>query len=100
MDERRNLSKGQQAMAMAMVYPDAQRGGKREKGSSLVSKHNFSSARLSHARTVLRSSPPLAQQVIAGKKSLDEAMTVVRQYEHHAATTPRRIYRKRSGSPP
>jgi hypothetical protein len=65
MDERRNLSKGQQAMAMALIYPEGQQG-RGKKGSETKP---FSKARLSLARTVLRYSTPLAQEVMSGTGS-------------------------------
>ncbi len=60
---RRNLTKGQQAMALAMVYPDPEKGGRGE--NSLLSK-GFSLARLSQARTVLRYSRKLAEGKLDG----------------------------------
>jgi hypothetical protein len=81
-----------------MVYPDAERGGKREKGASRLILPAFSRMYLSDARSVLHYSVPLAQEVRSGKTALNDAMEVVRQYEHHAATTPLRICRKGSES--
>jgi hypothetical protein len=54
------MSKGQQAMALAMIYPEpekAHRGKSSEQAKLLLSK-SFSGARLSQARTVLRLSKP------------------------------------------
>jgi len=48
--ERRNLSKGQQAMAFAFMYPP-EKGGR---GKKAVVTTGFSRERLSWARTVLR----------------------------------------------
>jgi hypothetical protein len=78
-----------------MVYSEPPKGG-RGKNSSL--KLEFSGQRLSFARIVLRYSTPLAREVMSGKTALNDAVEVVRQYEHHAATTPLRICRKGSGS--
>jgi hypothetical protein len=70
---RRHLTKGACAMLTAMMYPQALHGGARKKGSSLETKHeNFSAARLSQARTVLRYLPETAKAVLTGKP-LDEA---------------------------
>ncbi len=52
---RRNLTKGQQAMLLAMMYPEGQKGKK-----VVYEINNFSRARLSQARTVLRNSSKLA----------------------------------------
>ena len=52
---RRHLTKGQQAMALAMIYPEGR------KGKQVVPKQdNFSRQRLSDARSVLRNAPKLA----------------------------------------
>jgi hypothetical protein len=80
--ERRSLSKGQKAMAVAMIYPDADKRGRGQKG---VAKTEFSSdfsvKRLAQARSVLRYSRPLADEVITGTTALDEAVKIVRQQE-------------------
>jgi hypothetical protein len=62
---RRHLLKGQQAMAVAMLYPEAEtpfdRGKKGGRGkTSSEPQQLFSPALLSHARTVLRWSRELA----------------------------------------
>ena len=73
---RRHMSKGQQAMAVAMVYPEPEKTthGKKSKTKLLLeTKTNFSGARLSQARTVLACSTDLARAVLAGTKALDAA---------------------------
>jgi ParB-like nuclease domain len=73
---RRHMSKGQQAMAVAMVYPEPEKTthGKKSKTKLLLeTKTNFSGARLSQARTVLACSTDLARAVLAGTKALDPA---------------------------
>jgi hypothetical protein len=96
---RRSLTKGQQAMARAMVYPEAERGGKREKGSSLFSEHDFSRARLSQARTVLRCSPSLAQKVAKGITSLDDALEIARQQDESVKAQEANLQRLRKFAP-
>jgi hypothetical protein len=56
---RRNLTKGQKAMALAMVYPEQH--SKKSKESL-----PFSKMRLSQARSVLRHSRDLAESVVKG----------------------------------
>ena len=73
--ERRNLSKGQQAMALAMIYPEPSKGG-RGKKNHLETK-GFSAARLSQARSVLRHSRALAEDVMMGRKVFDGALAIV-----------------------
>src|SRR4029079_18764487 len=69
---RRHLTKGQRAMALAMIYPKAEKGG-RGKQTNVLETKEFSAARLSQARTVFRYGPEdLAPGVMAGK-SLDDA---------------------------
>ena len=73
---RRHMSKGQQAMAVAMVYPEPEKTthGKKSKTKLLLeTKTNFSGARLSQARTVIACSTDLALAVLAGTKALDAA---------------------------
>jgi hypothetical protein len=67
---RRHLTKGQRAMAVAKIYPKPEKGG-RGKNSSVAKE--FSGERLSLARAVLRHAPDLAEQVINGSLSLDNA---------------------------
>jgi hypothetical protein len=71
------VTKGQQAMALAMIYPELKRGMHSEfrNGTGEVSK-----ARLSYARFVLRVGPDdLAPAVLASSKTLDDALTEARQ---------------------
>jgi ParB-like chromosome segregation protein Spo0J len=77
--ERRDITKGQRAMAHALLYPEAKHGGTRKKGSSLENKlENVSAARLSQARQVLRHSPELALAVRDGIVPLDEALKKIK----------------------
>ena len=64
---RRDLNKSQKAMATAMLYPEPEVGGKREKGRPRT---GVSIERLQRARIVLREAPDLAPGVLAGA-SLD-----------------------------
>jgi hypothetical protein len=63
------MTAAQRAMATAMIYPKADKGGRGRKANEIV---GFSSQRLSYARTVVHL-PVIAQAVLAGSKSLDEA---------------------------
>jgi hypothetical protein len=64
------MTAAQRAMATAMIYPKAEKGGRGKKATDTV---GFSSQRLSYARTVLAHSPVIAQAVLAGSKFLDAA---------------------------
>jgi hypothetical protein len=72
---RRNLTKGQQAMALAMVYPEPEKGGR---GKNIAARKTqetlgFTSERLRQARKVLRTSPALGKEVLLGQRTLDQA---------------------------
>lgn len=68
---RRHLSKAQRAMAVAMVYPEPEKGGRGKKSSR--TEEFTSAAHISRARTVLRHSRSLAEAVLVGGKSLSDA---------------------------
>jgi ParB-like nuclease domain len=68
---RRNLSKGQQAMALAMIYPDGKQGVK----SLNISRSE--QVLLSQARTILRHSTELAQDVLRRGTHFDVALKTV-----------------------
>lgn len=79
---RRNLSKGQQAMALAMIYPEPEKGGRgRVKERVEESSTFFSTKLLQQARLILRSSSDLAQDVLHGRKAFDVALSEVRAAE-------------------
>lgn len=78
---RRNLTKGQQAMAMAMIYPEPAKLRRKGSGSLETEGPKFSSARLSQARAVLRHSRALAEDVIAARIPFDEALKRVQDSE-------------------
>ena len=76
--KRRNLTKGQQAMALAMIYPEAEKGrGKNAAVRKAVATTGFSLDRLTRARQVLAFSLPLADSVFNVIDTLDEALRKV-----------------------
>jgi hypothetical protein len=75
---RRNLSKGQQAIALAMIYPEAAKV--RRKGSGVLETEGLvKPARLSQARAVLRHSRAYAEDVLAARTSLDVVLRKVEE---------------------
>lgn len=73
--ERRNGTKGQQAMALAPIYPEPEKGGSGKKSERAAESASlFSATRLKQARSVLRHSRDLAESVLIGSVSLDEAL--------------------------
>jgi hypothetical protein len=81
--KRRHLSKGQQAMLTAMLFPEPERGrGKKDeakiKGAETAP---FSYRRLADAREVLRHSEALAKDIIQGITRFDDAVDQVRRQQ-------------------
>lgn len=76
---RRHLTKGQQAALRAMLYPEPGKGGRGNQENVLQSKE-FSAARLSQARTVLRYGPDdLIPAVVSGAIPLNDAYNKARE---------------------
>ena len=65
------MTKGQRAMAVAMVYPEPIKI--KRSGSVIITDPGVDPSYLSHARTVLQYAPDLADNILAGSSSLDEA---------------------------
>jgi ParB-like nuclease domain len=80
--ERRNLTKGQRAMAMAMIYPEPKRGVH----SELRNLTGAGRARLSQARAILHHSPALAESVLAGVEHFDKALEKVKTEQEEMQT--------------
>jgi hypothetical protein len=57
-------------MAVAMIYPEGKRGGRKDREGSNPKNLGLSDELIRHARTVLAYSRPLAQKVVAGSKLL------------------------------
>lgn len=79
------MNSGQRAMATAMLYPDPEKGGRGNK-NSLLGK-GFSAASLSQARTVLKDSRALAEDVLFGRRFLDAAAGSVHGVVWHLLST-------------
>jgi hypothetical protein len=99
---RRNLAKGQQAMALAMIYPETEKGGRGVKSSAVNSavSAGFSSRRLNEARFVLRMGrDDLAPAVIGGRKSLDDALIEARQRQNKSTSEETQSAKLRAEAP-
>jgi ParB-like chromosome segregation protein Spo0J len=92
---RRHLTKGQQAMALAMIYPVPEKGGRGKKKTMDETSTLFSPKRLQLARTVLAHSPDLAQAVFAGSKLLDAAYAEARKAKHPPGNVRRKVARSK-----
>lgn len=93
---RRHMTKGQRAMAVAMMYPEAEMG----RGNSNVPKSlGLSTEYIRQARTVLKNSKTLAEQVLAGAPSLSVAYEQVLEVERKAAQYAEDIEKLKSDYP-
>lgn len=78
---RRHLNKGQQAMAVAMAYPEPGEKGRGKKSTLNV---DFAPTYLNNARTVLKYASDLAHEVIAGRLVLNVAYEEAQQRQKNA----------------
>lgn len=70
---RRHMMRSQRAMAVATIYPETTEKGGRGKKGSATEQFQMHKGALSQARAVLRWAPELADGVLAGAGSLDDA---------------------------
>jgi ParB-like nuclease domain len=98
---RRNMTKGQQAMAMGMMYPESEKGGRGKKGAATnpVLSTGFSRTRLEQARAVLRHSRPLAEAVLKGTISLNDALAKVKEQEQYQQSDEAKLTRLQTSAP-
>jgi hypothetical protein len=94
---RRHLTKGQRAMAVAKLYPESPEKGGR--GKTTVLNTVVSGNYVTHARTVLRWMPEIADMVMAGTKPLNEAYTEAQRLKEQADSEPARLARLRERAP-
>jgi ParB-like nuclease domain len=98
---RRNLKKGQQIMALAIIYPIPEKGGRGKTVNFLSSFENVASAKvmLSHARSVLRHSEELANDVLADRTPLDVALKKVEAARQQSTSVEAQMANLRSSAP-
>jgi hypothetical protein len=77
---RRHMTKGQQAMAVAMVHPEPAKT--KRKGSGSIEIKELNAGYLSQARSVLRHSTASAKAVLIGADSLSSAYKAAKQWEY------------------
>jgi ParB-like chromosome segregation protein Spo0J len=82
-NERRNLTKGERAMQLAMLFPEPSKEHSRKRGlvsetKTSLDRADISATRLSQARSVLAYSRELAEAVRDGNIKLDEALVDVK----------------------
>lgn len=96
--EHRNLTKGQQAMRLALLYPEPDKRGRGNKGKASVS-DGFSQSRLKAARSVLTFSRELALAVRDGITPLDEALAEVKKARDALSSDEAMLTRLRAEAP-
>lgn len=76
---RRNMKKGQQSMALAMIYPESSsRGGRGKKDATFENHEDSSGFRLlQQARQILRHSRALAEEVLSDRTPFDVALSSI-----------------------
>lgn len=94
---RRHMTKSQRAMAMAMHYPEPEKGGRGKKGQ--IKTDGFSDDYLTKARKVLRLDRIKADQVLNGTESLSSAYDDIRSRESDAESDAARIERLSESHP-
>lgn len=72
---RRHMTKGQRAMAVARMYPEPEKGGRGNKINSSKNEDfkKISTGNLSQARTIIAYAPDFVDSVISGAVSLSDA---------------------------
>jgi ABC-type transporter Mla subunit MlaD len=98
---RRNLTKGQKAMAMAMMYPEPTKGGRGNIGPSKEAKKlgGFSDERVRQARLVLHHSRALAEAVLKNTTRLDDAIAEVKLAQQYQQSDEVKLERLRKTAP-
>lgn len=99
--ERRHLTKGQRAMAVAMLHPEPKRGrGKKDEGIKAAENAGFKERRLQQARSILKHSESLARKVLSQPDfGIDKALEIVKQVEGAETSHDGRIKKLRSTRP-
>jgi hypothetical protein len=95
---RRNLTKGQQAMAMAMMYP-VEKGGRGKLSQKRESLDRTMENRVSQARAILRHSRSLAESVLKGITPLNDALATMKQQEQYQQSDEAKLTRLQQSAP-
>lgn len=97
---RRHMTKGQRAMAVAMIYPTPEKGGRGKKGAAQKAEviSGFSDRLVQQARTVLAHTPELARQVLDGLP-LAEAYARSVEFKRYNDTDSVKLERLRKSAP-
>lgn len=93
---RRHMTKGQRAMAVAMIHPEPKRGMHSELKHST---RDFDRGYLSKARTVLQVLPELGKSVLGGSVTLSEGYEEAMRVRKEQSSTETRMLEVRSAAP-
>jgi hypothetical protein len=98
---RRHLTKAQQAIALAMIYPEPNTTGMADPVKFLNGVDNIGSMRvmLSQARAILRHSAELAQDVLHRRRYFDDALKQAKQAEQSSKSHDAQMQQLRSKVP-
>ena len=97
--QRRNILKGQQAIALALLYPEAEKGGRGKKKERVDETSTFSAKRLQQARAILAHSRELAIAVRNGVEKFDIALKRVESERNLLRGSEGKIARLRENAP-
>jgi hypothetical protein len=97
--ERRDLTKGQKAMRVALLYPEPEVGGRGKKSKNSKETLGFTIMRLSQARAVLAHSRDLALEVRDGLTTLDDALEKVKGARQARETVEAKMARLSANAP-
>lgn len=98
---RRNMKKGQQAIALAMIYPEPEKGGRGKNADARKAAESagFSGRLLTQARSILRHFHALAKEVLADITPFDAALKTVEAARQASSSVDAQMNRLRSGAP-
>jgi len=95
---RRQMTKGALAMVVAKAYPKSDERGRGKKSAATAHFPMVKPRRLEEARTVLRYAGELADAVIAGTTSLDQAYEIAGERKQAAQSDAARMITLRAGA--
>jgi hypothetical protein len=98
---RRHMSKGQQAMAVAIMYPEGEKGGRGKKINPSKNEEfkKISAGNISMARTVLQYTPGAVKSVMSGGTKLDKAYEEAKNEKDKAITVDTKLEKLRESDP-
>jgi hypothetical protein len=97
--KHRFLTKGQQAIAEAILHPEDGGKGGRGKRVNLPQNGNFGRERLRQARAVLRHSRSLAESVLKGITPLNDALATIKQEQQYQSSDEAKLARLQKSAP-